>query len=79
MEQLDCLCVRALGELRGYQPHFLGVYQAAVALAEVLIGREAAKAIHNLIQRKACSLSADEPADAICMALSTAAIARCAA
>lgn len=63
-------------QMRRHYPHFFGAYQAAVALTELLTGREAAKAIHNLIQRKACSLSADEPADAICIALSTAMTAR---
>jgi hypothetical protein len=50
-----------------------------LTLAGLLIGREAAKAIHNLIQRKASSLSTHEPVDARWLALSTAITARCAA
>lgn len=79
MALLDYLCPRAFADLQWHYPHFFGEYQANLASLELLAGREAAKAIHNLIQRKACSLSVDEPADAICIALSTAMTARCAA
>ncbi len=59
------------------RPSYTYAYAAlALTSAGVLIGREAAKAIHSLIQRKACSLSTLEPTDANCRAISTAITAR---